>query len=139
MQKTDDRRNTGFLAGKCLRAGLPMAAALTLAAFAAAGPARPDTVNCARADISAEYAICNSESLQDLDVKLDTAYRKQAAAIGNKPGLQKMEREQVKWQRERDKCKADMTCLALRYSERLLDLDNGTPEKPSSLLGFVGQ
>ena len=122
-----------------MRSGLPLAAALSIAAFASANPARPETVDCTKADISAEFAICNSESLQDLDTRLDTAFRKLELAATNKPERQKIEREQASWTVRRDACKADMACLAMRYQERILDIDNGTSANPSSLLGFTGQ
>jgi len=124
---------------RLVRAGLPAAVALSLAAFAAAGPARPATTDCAKADIPAEYAICNSESLQDLDEKLDAAYSKQIKVTTGVSDRQKLARQQSDWTSQRDACKGNVTCLALRYQERLADLESGAATKSAieANSGFV--
>ncbi len=134
-----ESRPLSMLSGRTMRAGLPFAAALTLAALVAGSPARSETVACASADIPAEFAICNSESLQDLDLKLDTLYTQQLASAATTPQRQQMSREHASWVRDRDACKIDLACIALRYQERILDLDGGDTSGTSNLLGFTGR
>ena len=74
-------RQFPMLSGRAMRAGLPFAAVLTVAALLAGSPARSDTVACASADIPAEFAICNSESLQDLG-----AFGHRGMRFGRHPG-----------------------------------------------------
>ncbi len=128
MQTIHSHRRKPALARRFLHAGMPVAMALSLAALAAAGPARPATVSCPRADKPAEFAICNSETLQVLDQQLDASYRKLLGAAGSR--RQQVAQEQASWIKQRDACKADMTCLAMRYQERLLDLSSHAQATP---------
>ncbi|MEC9342899.1 MAG: lysozyme inhibitor LprI family protein [Pseudomonadota bacterium] len=137
MQAFPEDQKTSFQLMRATRAGLPLAVALSLVALAFAGTARPETVSCAQADVPAEFAICNSESLQDLDSKLSDAYLKQVEASASRPEKQKLEREQVAWLRERDACKIDLACLAMRYQERLLDLEQSAAAPASGFRRFA--
>ena len=145
------RSSTSFAARfrqrNLMRSGLPYALALSVAALAAAGPARPATISCADAAVPAEFAICNSESLLVLDERLDAAYARTYTAMENNPDRQKIAREHLGWKLRRDDCKGDVACLALSYQERLADIESATPTvaagntpaEPTGLLGFTGQ
>lgn len=111
------------------RQPLALAAAtlLTLAAILAAGPASSATVRCATASKPAEFAICNSEELQTLDARVDSAYRRQYAAAGVVK-TQELSREQSDWQREIAGCRNDMACIERKMRGRLGDLSGGSKQ-----------
>jgi uncharacterized protein len=103
---------------------LAAATALTLAFLAA--DARSAAVQCATASKPAEFAICNSETLQALDARVDSAYRQQYAAASVLKSRE-IVGAQAQWQRGVEECRIDMSCIERRMRERLDDL--ATPAK----------
>ena len=130
-----DNWNLDIITNRCLRAGLPFAAALSLAAVLTAAPAHSATVACAKAAAQTEFAICNSESLQDLDLQLDKAYSKELQAAATAPQQQQLARDHASWVQDRNACKADMACIAMRYQERILDLEREAEARPAPAQG----
>jgi uncharacterized protein YecT (DUF1311 family) len=78
---------------------------------------------CTAALGEARQAICRSQSLAGLDRSVGLAYaRARRRSDGGAAALQALEREQLAWQAERDRCKADETCLAEHMNDRIQDL-----------------
>ncbi len=79
--------------------------------------------DCARADVSAEFAICNDEELVVLDERLAIALARRQANLPTTPQLQALSRDQRAWLRQRDDCRLDWHCLKVRYRQRIAVLD----------------
>lgn len=86
-------------------------------------PAKADPVDCARAELSAEFAICNNETLQILDEQLGNRVKAVLVNSATLPQRQANSREHNAWLGKRNACGADFACLELRYRERLNTLD----------------
>jgi uncharacterized protein len=108
-----------------MRAGVPVAIALTAAALFGPAPARSQTLSCAVASTPAQFEICNSETLQVLDEQVDSAFEAALAANETRPGRQQINRQQERWKVERETCKADSACLEQHYQRRLDELSGG--------------
>lgn len=76
-------------------------------------------VDCALAEIPAEFAVCNSEELQYLDEQIGNLMQSLLVKATTAPQRQADNRAHQSWLRKRNSCGADFTCLELRYQERL--------------------
>ena len=96
-------------------------------------PALGASFDCAKAQTWAEQALCNDETLGQLDERLDSAYRTaREAAKGDTAALERLVSRQRAWLAERADCKIT-PCLTRLYEQRLAEL-TGTggppPDKP---------
>lgn len=78
--------------------------------------------DCQKAQAADEKAICAHLTLNDKDVEMHTKYQflKGLFAMGSRGALQDA---QQSWLKQRQQCKADVTCLTKAYNERLKQLD----------------
>jgi hypothetical protein len=92
-------------------------------------PALGASFDCAKAQTWAEQALCNDETLGQLDERLDAAYRTaREAAKGDAAALERLVSRQRAWLAERDGCKIT-PCLTRLYAQRLAEL-TGTGGSP---------
>jgi uncharacterized protein len=87
--------------------------------------ANAQSFSCAKAQFSAEFAICNNEVLLTLDEKLAAIYYHRKSIVGTTPQRQQIARDQNAWVEKRNRCDLDWTCLEISYKERIqrLNLD----------------
>ncbi len=78
---------------------------------------------CQNASNKSERAICSSEILSSLDLKLSVTY-KAYLEKGGKTAAQKTKTEQKSWVETRNSCKDDLSCLQKSYEGRILALTN---------------
>ncbi len=100
----------------------PLAAAMFLTAISVFGfvsQAEAATVDCSRASTPSEFAICNSEDLQQLDNELSNRFSRLIHNASTIPVQQVMKREMNNFLVNRNKCGADMICLQLKYENEL--------------------
>ncbi|WP_080091875.1 lysozyme inhibitor LprI family protein [Salmonella enterica] len=95
-----------------------------LIAFALLTPlsVKAASFDCQKAQAADEKAICAHLTLNDKDVEMHTKYQflKGLFAMGSRDALQDA---QQSWLKQRQQCKADVTCLTKAYNERLKQLD----------------
>ncbi len=84
--------------------------------------ASAQSFNCAQAQSSTEFAICNNEDLLGLDEKLAAIYYHRKANLHTTPQRQNISRNHTKWMVKRNRCDQDWTCLKIRYKERIAEL-----------------
>ena len=79
--------------------------------------------NCDKAKTSTEKSICQTRSLNDADVKLVTTYNivLHALPMG---GRDAEKSAQYQWLKQRDSCRANVSCIGQRYNERQKHLDD---------------
>jgi uncharacterized protein len=113
------------LASAALIAALALPGA---AALVAAGPAAAASYNCARAATPTERAICKTLSLNDRDVRMAQLYDivRHLVPMGTRGAI--MDRQAV-WIRERNRCAADVACLARSYDRRIGELNQVLEER----------
>jgi uncharacterized protein len=90
--------------------------------LAGALPAQAASFDCQKPDLAAdEAAICQTLSLNDLDVKMVTTFDLLSGllAMGARGELQD---QQIAWLTERGECKGDVACLTAAYTARLAQL-----------------
>lgn len=85
-------------------------------------PSSAQSFSCAAAERSAEFAICNDETLQQLDQEIGALIRARFEEAETRPQRQATSREHNDWLKKRNACGSDLTCLNLRYEERLSTL-----------------
>ncbi|WP_232629569.1 lysozyme inhibitor LprI family protein [Methylobacterium sp. Leaf118] len=92
-----------------------LALALSLAA---ASPAAAASFPCAKAETPDEKTICDTRSLNDLDVEMGVRFEilKELLPMGNRT---KMQDDQETWLQERRACGTDVACLGAAYEGRL--------------------
>lgn len=98
---------------------LPTAICIGGMIFFSVLPAKAQSFPCAKAEQTAEFAICNDENLLTLDEQLGREYASKYVNASTSPQRQAVTREQMKWLKKRNQCGHDFTCLSLRYEERL--------------------
>lgn len=99
-----------------------------LIAFALLTPlsVKAASFDCQKAQAADEKAICAHLTLNDKDVEMHTKYQflKGLFAMGSRDALQDAQQDaQQSWLKQRQQCKADVTCLTKAYNERLKQLD----------------
>ncbi|VTX92911.1 lysozyme inhibitor LprI family protein [Acinetobacter ursingii] len=79
--------------------------------------------SCDKAKTATEKAICQNRSLNDADVRMVTTYNivTHALPMG---GRDAEKSAQYQWLKQRDSCRANVNCIAQRYSERQKHLDD---------------
>lgn len=99
--------------------GLMMAVA---AGTASTGKAEAASFDCGAAKAADEIAICRSQALSDLDVRMTTTYGilVRLVAMGQRGNLQDGQRAFLA---SRAACGADIACIAAAYRDRLSVLD----------------
>ena len=85
--------------------------------------ASAQSFNCAKAQSSAEFAICNNEDLLGLDEELAVLFIQSKAKLHTRPQRQTIARAHNQWMVKRDHCALDWACLTIRYQERISELD----------------
>ena len=96
-----------------------LALALSLAlSLAAASPAAAASFPCAKAETPDEKTICDTRSLNDLDVEMAVRFDilKDLLPMGNRT---KMQEDQEAWLKDRRACGTDVACLTAAYEGRL--------------------
>ncbi|CDL86159.1 lysozyme inhibitor LprI family protein [Xenorhabdus cabanillasii] len=87
--------------------------------------------DCAKARASDEKAICTSPKLNDLDVEMSVKYHflRGLFAMGISG---EMYDDQKAWLKQRQQCKANISCLRESYRQRINQLDTlyNSIEKP---------
>ncbi|WP_088625666.1 lysozyme inhibitor LprI family protein [Oceanicola sp. 22II-s10i] len=96
--------------------------ALGLALLAPPAMAASPSFDCTKAGTPTEYAICDNDELARLDVALAEAYAR--ARARGEPGLRDRQRA---WIKERDRCGANVACLAGSMRQRLAELGAPVP------------
>ena len=99
--------------------GIPAAICLSGLALFWSLPAQAQSFSCASAERPAEFAICNSEELLTMDEKLGSVFSAVYVSAPTTPQRQAVVREHEQWVQKRNACGNDVTCLDLRYKERL--------------------
>ncbi|MDE2420587.1 MAG: hypothetical protein KGO49_05340 [Gammaproteobacteria bacterium] len=86
-----------------------------------------NSINCTKAQLPDEQAICRSVELQKLDVKMTTLFEVSGhlMAMGSRGAMQ--DRQYV-WLKNRHMCKANVACLKQSYSDRIDELNQGLEE-----------
>lgn len=97
-------------------------ASLTLSAFTSAYA--ENSINCSKAQLPDEKAICHSVELQKLDVKMTTLFEvsEHLMAMGSRGTMQ--DRQYV-WLKNRHMCKTNTACLKQSYNDRIDELNQG--------------
>ena len=93
--------------------------ALSLAlSLAAASPAAAASFPCAKAETPDEKTVCDTRSLNDLDVEMAVRFDilKDLLPMGNRT---KMQEDQESWLKDRRACGTDVACLTAAYEGRL--------------------
>ncbi|MBB2960489.1 lysozyme inhibitor LprI family protein [Methylobacterium sp. R2-1] len=96
-----------------------LALALSLSvSLAAASPAAAASFSCAKAETPDEKAVCDTRSLNDLDVEMAVRFDilKDLLPMGNRT---KMQDDQEAWLKDRRACGAEIACLTASYEGRL--------------------
>jgi len=91
---------------------------LALMLSLAAGPACAASFPCAKAETPDERAVCDTRTLNDLDVEMGVRFDilKDLLPMGNRT---KMQEDQEAWLTDRRACGADVACLTATYESRL--------------------
>lgn len=104
---------------------LPRLLLAALAALPALGPAQASRVgpsfDCARAGTVSERTICASTFLPALDRRVAAAYAEARRELGGALGEwleEALRGDQIAWLRRRDRCGADVACLAREMERR---------------------
>ncbi len=90
--------------------------------FAGAFPAHAASFDCQKPDLAEdETAICQTLSLNDMDVKMVTTFELLSGllAMGARGELQD---QQIEWLTKRGECKGDVACLTAAYTARMAQL-----------------
>jgi uncharacterized protein len=103
---------------------LPAAICLSGIALFWSLPANAQSFSCASAEKPAEFAICNSEDLLTMDEKLGSVFSTVYVSAATTPQRQAVVREHERWVKRRNACGNDVTCIDLRYKERLSKLSS---------------
>jgi uncharacterized protein YecT (DUF1311 family) len=82
-------------------------------------PARAERVDCTKASTAVEKLICSEETLSELDMRVDRAYREW---LGTRQVAERVKLDQQRWLAERNKC-TDVACLTRSYQRRLVSLE----------------
>jgi uncharacterized protein len=82
------------------------------------------SINCAKARLPDEKAICRSVELQKQDVRMTTLFEVSGhlMAMGSRGAMQD---QQVEWLSDRHRCKANLNCLRKSYAKRIDELNQG--------------
>lgn len=99
----------------------------SLAIFALSSAYAESGINCAKARLPDEKAICRSVELQKLDVRMTTLFEVSGhlMAMGSRGAMQ--DRQYV-WLKNRHMCKANTACLKQSYNDRIDELNQGLEE-----------
>ncbi len=84
--------------------------------------ASAQSFSCAKAQFSAEFAICNNETLLTLDEKLAAIYYHRKSNVSASPQRQQISRDHFAWIQKRNRCDLDWTCLETSYKDRIQQL-----------------
>jgi len=86
-----------------------------------------NSINCSKAQLPDEKAICHSVELQKLDVKMTTLFEVSGhlMAMGSRGAMQ--DRQYV-WLKNRHLCKTNTACLKQSYNDRIDELNEGLEE-----------
>jgi uncharacterized protein len=90
--------------------------------LAGALPAQAASFDCQKPDLAEdETAICETLSLNDMDVKMVTTFELLSGllAMGARGELQD---QQIEWLTKRGECKGDVACLTAAYTARMAQL-----------------
>lgn len=110
---------TGLVSQVLSALALPSAICVAGVALFWSLPAHAQSFECASAQRPAEFAICNSEDLMFKDEQLEAAMSKNFVNASTAPQRQQVVREHDAWVKLRNACGNDVTCLNLRYDDRL--------------------
>lgn len=112
----------GATSGKWLRWGVIGLVIAVAAGPALTGKAEAASFDCGAARAADEIAICRSQALSDLDVRMATTYGIliRLVAMGQRGMLQDGQRAFLA---SRAACGADTACIAAAYRDRLAILD----------------
>lgn len=82
------------------------------------------SINCSKARLPDEKAICRSVELQKQDVRMTTLFEVSGhlMAMGGRGAMQD---RQVEWLSTRHQCKTNLSCLRQSYSKRIDELNRG--------------
>ncbi len=105
-------------------------ALLIILLAASYNPVQAASFNCARASSDSERAICANAELGKLDEELAQTYRALLKSAG-KSSVIELKTEQADWLSARNRCGADVQCLATSYQSRLAVLRNYKPKDDS--------
>lgn len=94
---------------------------LTVALWAAPGPARAQSFDCRKASTPDEIVVCSYEWLAMLDEYMGQRYRD----LLNAPDVNRriLKQNQRAWLRSRASCAGRVACVARSYTQRLEELD----------------
>lgn len=108
--------------GRWLRRGVIGLTAVVIAGAALPGKTEAASFDCGAARAADEIAICRSQALSDLDVRMATTYGIliRLVAMGQRGILQDGQRAFLA---SRAACGADTACIAAAYRDRLAILD----------------
>jgi len=87
------------------------------------GLAHAASFSCDKAETSTEKTICQNRSLNDADVKMATTYNIVVHALPM-GGRYAEKGAQYQWLKQRDSCRANVSCITQRYTERQKHLDD---------------
>lgn len=108
--------------GRWLRRGVIWLTAVVISGAALPGKVAAASFDCGAARAADEIAICHSQALSDLDVRMATTYGIliRLVAMGQRGILQDGQRAFLA---SRAACGADTACIAAAYRDRLAMLD----------------
>lgn len=97
---------------------------LSLAILGYSSAHAESSINCSKARLPDEKAICRSVELQKQDVKMTTLFEVSGhlMAMGGRGAMQD---RQVEWLSTRHQCKTNMSCLRQSYAKRIDELNRG--------------
>ncbi len=103
---------------------LPITLMLSLAILGYSSAHAESSINCSKARLPDEKAICRSVELQKQDVKMSTLFEVSGhlMAMGGRGAMQD---RQVEWLSTRHQCKTNMSCLRQSYAKRIDELNQG--------------
>lgn len=121
--------------------GSPVGAALCMGAalfISAPATAQQPSFDCGKASTAVERAICASTTLSTLDRDLATAYSDRRNAL-SKSGRDQLLSEQRNWISIRDRCGADVNCLASAMTSRISALSQSATKSPTITTSYSGR
>lgn len=99
-------------------------------------PLHAASFDCSKASTAVEGSICANATLSELDIQLSTAYKNARATSADPAALQK---EQLAWIKNRNTCRANVSCLTESYRLRIQQLNGGAYQvyTRNAPMGFV--
>ncbi|TDN51712.1 uncharacterized protein DUF1311 [Buttiauxella sp. JUb87] len=109
---------------------------LSLAGFFVVHSTHAASFDCSKATTAIEHAICDNETLSQLDSTLNEKYQTAMANLSDE-GASELRKNQRSWLKERDACNADAACLENLFNQRKSSLQATTQQAETQLDAII--